>query len=92
MPFALSWGTGKSRQLSEVERQKIQQWTAAHGSPQQVADTPVAAGFLGLLKNLRRSDTRLARPQPPRLPKVYCFWRIENFISFHINLYTLSVG
>src|ERR1700674_906529 len=28
---------GKSCQLSEVERQKLQQWTAAHGTPQQVA-------------------------------------------------------
>jgi hypothetical protein len=28
---------GKSCQLSEAERQKIQQWSAAHGTPQQVA-------------------------------------------------------
>ena len=35
--FALSWGMGKSCQLSEVEREKLQQWTAAHGTPQQVA-------------------------------------------------------
>ena len=28
---------GKSCQLSEVDRQKLQQWTAAHGTPQQVA-------------------------------------------------------
>ena len=28
---------GKSRQLSEVEQQKLQQWTSAHGIPQQVA-------------------------------------------------------
>src|SRR6202167_994410 len=28
---------GKSRTLSAVERQKIQQWIAAHGTPQQVA-------------------------------------------------------
>ena len=28
---------GKSCQLSEVERDKLQQWTAAHGTPQQVA-------------------------------------------------------
>src|SRR5713226_2387289 len=28
---------GKSCQLSEVERQKIQEWSAAHGTPQQVA-------------------------------------------------------
>ena len=28
---------GKSCQLSEVEQQKLQQWTAAHGTPQQVA-------------------------------------------------------
>src|ERR1035438_488769 len=28
---------GKSCQLSEVEREKLQQWTAAHGTPQQVA-------------------------------------------------------
>src|SRR5213593_3060875 len=35
--FTLFWGMGKACQLSEVERQKIQQWTAAHGTPQQVA-------------------------------------------------------
>src|SRR4030081_3914685 len=35
MRFAL--GMGKSGQVSEVEWQKIQQWTAAHGTPQQVA-------------------------------------------------------
>src|SRR2546425_10603588 len=34
---ALPWGVGKSCQLSEVEREKLQQWTAAHGTPQQVA-------------------------------------------------------
>src|ERR1039457_5196576 len=28
---------GKSCQISEVEREKLQQWTAAHGTPQQVA-------------------------------------------------------
>src|SRR3989442_15843425 len=28
---------GKACQLSEEERQKIQQWPAAHGTPQQVA-------------------------------------------------------
>jgi hypothetical protein len=28
---------GKSCQLTEVEREKLQQWTAAHGTPQQVA-------------------------------------------------------
>jgi hypothetical protein len=28
---------GKSCQLSALEQQKIQQWTAAHGPPQQVA-------------------------------------------------------
>src|SRR5271157_5233179 len=28
---------GKSCQLSDVEREKLQQWTAAHGTPQQVA-------------------------------------------------------
>ena len=28
---------GKSCQLSKVEREKLQQWTAAHGTPQQVA-------------------------------------------------------
>ena len=28
---------GKSCQPSEVELQKLQQWTAAHGTPQQVA-------------------------------------------------------
>ena len=28
---------GKSCQLSEVEQEKLQQWTAAHGTPQQVA-------------------------------------------------------
>src|ERR1035437_8533829 len=28
---------GKPCQLSEAERQKIQQWTVAHGTPQQVA-------------------------------------------------------
>jgi hypothetical protein len=28
---------GKSCQLSEVELEKLQQWTAAHGTPQQVA-------------------------------------------------------
>src|ERR1700687_1806014 len=28
---------GESCQLSEVDRQKLQQWTAAHGTPQQVA-------------------------------------------------------
>ena len=28
---------GKSCQLSEVEQRKLQQWTAAHGTPQQVA-------------------------------------------------------
>src|SRR5260370_16680882 len=28
---------GKSCQLSDVERQKIQQWIAAHGTPQQVS-------------------------------------------------------
>lgn len=28
---------GKSRQLSEIEREKLQQWIAAHGTPQQVA-------------------------------------------------------
>ena len=28
---------GKSCQPSEVEREKLQQWTAAHGTPQQVA-------------------------------------------------------
>src|SRR5437588_13009692 len=27
----------KSCQLSEAEREKLQQWTAAHGTPQQVA-------------------------------------------------------
>src|SRR5438128_3075432 len=37
MRFTLFWGMGKACQLSEVERQKIQQWTAAHGTPQQVA-------------------------------------------------------
>src|SRR5713101_2212663 len=37
MRFALSWGVGKSSQLSEVEQLKLQQWTAAHGTPQQVA-------------------------------------------------------
>ena len=36
MRFA-SWGMGKACQLSDVERQKIQQWTAAHGTPRQVA-------------------------------------------------------
>src|SRR6266540_437444 len=28
---------GKSCQLAEVDQQKLQQWTAAHGTPQQVA-------------------------------------------------------
>src|SRR5262249_27462523 len=28
---------GKSRPLSEVDQQKLEQWTAAHGTPQQVA-------------------------------------------------------
>src|SRR5260370_17891843 len=28
---------GKSCLLSEVDREKLQQWTAAHGTPQQVA-------------------------------------------------------
>ncbi len=28
---------GKSCQPSEVEREKLQQWTEAHGTPQQVA-------------------------------------------------------
>src|SRR6202051_2184281 len=28
---------GRTRQLSEVEQQKLQQWTSAHGTPQQVA-------------------------------------------------------
>ena len=28
---------GKSCQISEVEQQKLQQWTAAHGTPQQVS-------------------------------------------------------
>jgi len=28
---------GKSRPLSDVDREKLQQWTAAHGTPQQVA-------------------------------------------------------
>jgi hypothetical protein len=28
---------GKACQVSEVEQQKLQQWTAAHGTPQQVA-------------------------------------------------------
>src|SRR2546428_8941748 len=37
MRFTLFWGMGKACQLAEVERQKIQQWTAAHGTPQQVA-------------------------------------------------------
>src|SRR5216683_1581095 len=31
------WGIGKSVQLSTVEQQKIEQWIAAHGTPQQVA-------------------------------------------------------
>ena len=31
------WGMGKSVQLSTVEQQKIEQWIAAHGTPQQVA-------------------------------------------------------
>ena len=35
--FALSWDMGRSCQLSEVEQEKLQQWTAAHGTPQQVA-------------------------------------------------------
>jgi len=33
----LSRGTGKACQLSAVEQQKIEQWIAAHGTPQQVA-------------------------------------------------------
>jgi len=35
--FAYILGMGKSCQLSEVEQQKLQQWTAAHRIPQQVA-------------------------------------------------------
>ena len=35
--FALCLGMGKSCQLSDVEREKLPQWTAAHGTPQQVA-------------------------------------------------------
>src|ERR1700684_1466218 len=35
--FALSWDMGRSCQLSEVEQEKLQQWTAAHGTPQQVS-------------------------------------------------------
>src|SRR5271163_394090 len=35
--FALSLGMGKACQVSVVERQRLQQWTAAHGTPQQVA-------------------------------------------------------
>src|ERR1039458_1868387 len=35
--FALSLGMGKSCQLSDAEQEKLQQWTAAHGTPQQVA-------------------------------------------------------
>src|SRR6266496_631907 len=35
--LALCWGVGKSCQLSEIEQVKLQQWTAAHGTPQQVA-------------------------------------------------------
>src|SRR5450432_3714448 len=31
------WGMGSSCPLSEMEREKLQQWTAAHGTPQQVA-------------------------------------------------------
>src|SRR3990170_1606188 len=37
MRLALSWGMGQPCQLSAVEQQKLQQWTAAHGTPQQVA-------------------------------------------------------
>src|SRR5688572_8196680 len=37
MRFALSWGMGKPCHLSTVERQKIEQWSVAHGTPQQVA-------------------------------------------------------
>src|SRR6201993_336240 len=28
---------GRSCQLADVDRQKLEQWTAAHGTPQQVA-------------------------------------------------------
>ena len=37
MPFALFWAMGKSCPLSALERQKLEQWSAAHGTPQQVA-------------------------------------------------------
>src|SRR3954466_6199321 len=37
MRLALSWGMGQRCQLSAMEQQKLQQWTAAHGTPQQVA-------------------------------------------------------
>ncbi len=35
--LALCWGVGKSCLPSEIEQVKLQQWTAAHGTPQQVA-------------------------------------------------------
>src|ERR1700733_3336742 len=35
--FALSWDMGRSCQLSEVEQEKLHQWTPAHGTPRQVA-------------------------------------------------------
>ena len=35
--MTVSLGMGKACQLSEGEREKLQQWTAAHGTPQQVA-------------------------------------------------------
>jgi hypothetical protein len=37
MRFALSRDMRKSCQASGVEQQKLQQWVAAHGTPQQVA-------------------------------------------------------
>ncbi len=33
----LSWGMGRSCQPSAVEQEKLEQWIAAHGTPQQVA-------------------------------------------------------
>src|SRR5271157_1474665 len=36
-PFDLCWGMALSSPLSGSERQQIQQWVAAHGTPQQVA-------------------------------------------------------
>ena len=37
MRLTLSGGMGKPCQLSEIEQQKLYPWTAAHGTPQQVA-------------------------------------------------------